>query len=355
MTTKWWELRSSRTGVLVILLSGAYAPAAGAQPGSPTTVSPEDVAQAAALFKEAKALAQAEKIGPACDKFAESQRLDPHLGTLIYLATCHELLGKTASAWVEFTRAADQASRSNEPAREQLARTHAAALEGRLSKIQVQVRVRIPDLRVELNGRQKDPATLADPFPMDPGEYTVKASAPDHLDWVRTITVAPGPTTLVVDVPPLSELPSAGRAPAPEAPAPAPPPTVGPRGEEQPPGEPAPSGAGRTVGIVLGASGLVGIGLGSYFGLTAFALRNRANNGECIGHACDAQGLSDHNNENTFATVSTVCFGVGLAALVAGTYLFFSAPRPPHTSARRTWIAPQVGSGTIGIAGGAAW
>jgi hypothetical protein len=343
--------------VLAILVAGTFAPAARGQTTPPRQVSPEDVTAAAALFKEAKDLAQAQKLGPACDKFAESQRLDTHLGTLIYLATCHELQGKTASAWAEFTRAADLASHSNEASREQLARSHAAALEAKLSKIVVQARVRTPDLHVEINGREKDPATLADPLPVDPGEYTVRASAPGHLDWVRTITVAAGPTTLVVDVPPLTELQTSGRAQAPAAPLP--PAKVEPaeseRAQEQPAGEPPPSSPWPTVGIVVGVAGLAGIGVGSYFGLTAFALKHRADGGECTGRACSPQGLADHNSENTDATISTVSFGVGLAALAAGTYLVLSAPKNRPTTTGRAWIAPEVGSRGVGLAGGAVW
>lgn len=362
----WRKPTCAGTGVLTILAAGVIAHDVRAQTPPTKQPSAEDVAAAATLFKEAKTLAQAEKLGPACDKFAESERLDPHLGTLLYLATCHELLGKTASAWAEFTRAIDLASRSNEQNREQLARSHAAALEARLSKIAVVVRVRAPDMHIEINGREKDAAALADPLPVDPGEYTVRASAPGHLDWVRTITVAPGPTTLVVEVPPLAEVqtsePARAPGPAPTA-ASAVDPHESPQVNESPRDETradarseAPSsGAGRTAGIVvLGVAGLAGLGVGSYFGLTAFALKHRADS-ECRALACNSQGLADHNGESTDATISTISFGVGLAALAAGAYLFLSSPKDRRSTGRSTWIAPEVGFGSVGIAGGAVW
>lgn len=350
-----WREPAFAGGMLVFVAVGTIASAAGAQTASPKPSS-EDVAQAAALFKEAKSLAQAEKLGPACDKFAESQRLDPHLGTLIYLATCHELLGKTASAWAEFNRAADLAARTNEASREQLARSHAAALEARLSKIVVQARVRTPDMRIEINGHQRDPGMLADPLPVDPGEYTIRASAPGYSDWVRTISVPSGPTTVEVDVPPLTALPTAARVPVPEAPA-SPAriePAASQPAQDGPAAEPKSGSAWRTVGFVVGAVGLAGIGAGTYFGLTAFAYKHRADT-ECKGLACSPQGLADHKSENTDATLSTISFGVGLAALAAGTFMILSSPKSTPSTAQRSWIAPQVGYGSVGVAGGTVW
>lgn len=349
-----WREPAFAGGMLVFLVVATTARGAGAQ--TAPKPSSEDVAQAAALFKEAKALAQAEKLGPACDKFAESQRLDPHLGTLIYLATCHELLGKTASAWAEFNRAADLATKSNESSREQLARSHATALEARLSKIVVQARVRTPDMRIEINGHPRDPAMLGDPLPVDPGEYTIRASAPGYSDWVRTISVPSGPTTVEVDVPALTALPTAAPVQAPEAPrAPAPiEPAPGQPAEDRPAVEPKSGGGWRTVGFVSAAAGLAGVGLGTYFGLTAFAYKHRADT-ECKGLACSPQGLADHNSENGDATLSTISFGVGLAALAAGTFMVLSSPRSTPSTARRSWIAPQVGYGSVGVAGGTIW
>src|SRR5262249_31438023 len=71
-------------------------------------------AVAEALYQQGKRLMDAGHVSEACIKFAESQRVEPATGTLLNLANCHQQEGKTATAWAEFTQAAEQSEQKGQ-------------------------------------------------------------------------------------------------------------------------------------------------------------------------------------------------------------------------------------------------
>jgi hypothetical protein len=98
----------------------------------------------------------------------------------------------------------------------------------------------------------------------------------------------------------------------------------------------------RTLGLVAGGAGVVGIAVGSVFGLLASSSFN-AQKSDCASLTqCKnyGQAVSDHDRTETDGTVSTVAFIAGGVLLAGGAVLFFTAPH--------VVVSPAVGYGTAG-------
>jgi hypothetical protein len=300
---------------------------------------PQERALAETLFREAKALVGAGKIAEACPKFAESQRLDPAAGTLMYLATCHEQEGKTATAWVEFGEAALMAGRAHQSDRENMAQKAARALEAKLSKVVLKA-TPTDGLVIAMDGVPLNDASLGVALPFDPGPHAIEAKAPGKKVYTTNIVLAPGPSEQTVEIPALAD---DTPPPSPVVAAPPPPQSV------QPP--PRSGKTQRTIGLVLGGVGVVGLGAGAFFGLRASSQAKDAD-AFCTGKFCSAEGLSGHDDAHTSALISTIAFGAGAAALAAGVYLFFSAPK---ASASGLVVTPSVARDGARIAAEVTW
>jgi hypothetical protein len=278
-------------------------------------------ATAEALFSEGRALAAKGRYAEACPKFEASQQLDPGLGTLLNLADCYEKVGKTASAWAEYRNAIPLARSAGSKARLDLATSHAAALESRLSKLTIRVSSAasaVPQLEIRRDGVAVLQAELDSALPVDPGSHTIAASAPGKQPWSTTVQVDADAPNVVVDVPELSEATSA-KAAAP----------VAPDSSAPKPNEPPVERVGstqRTVAIVVGAVGVAGLGLGTAFGILAKNNWSDAKS-HCSNYpsACSPQGIDLNSTASSQATISTVAFIAGGAALATGAVLWFTA------------------------------
>ena len=325
----------------------ALASPAGAQ-------SATDKAAAEALFEQAHALANAAKYAEACPKFAESLRLEPGLGTMLWLADCYENNGQTASAWAQFKEAAAAAALRRD-GRERIARARAAALEEKLSRLTVTVS---PEATLDTLVVQRDAATIPKaqwgvPLPVDPGEHTVRASAPGHVPWTSTLVVERAasatvtvpvldPAVPAVEPAPPVALPVAAPV-APEPAAPAPP--AANIATSSPDGSSGRANVQRTLGLVTAGVGLVALGAGAYLGLHAKSTYDDSNaNGHCTNNLCDPTGDRDRSDARGAATASTLAFAAGVAAVVGGGILYFTAPRSASAApVPSTAFTPVVG------------
>jgi hypothetical protein len=290
--------------------------------------SPERRALAEALFREGKALGEAGHVTEACNKFKESQRLDPALGTLLHLATCYAEEGKTASAWATFSAAADQAQRANQKERELLARERASQLEAQLSRLVISIAKPVEDMSVELDRAALGESALSTALPVDPGPHMLTVTAPGKRSWTKQFQIPPGPVTETIAVPALED--------APIGPPPQPPetkPVVEERGLriDQ-----------RTIGLVVGGVGIASIGAGSVFGLLAASQANEADK-YCQGQICSQRGLDRHESARTSATIANVFFAVGIAGVAAGTYLVLTSGSADSPGPTSLWVGASVG------------
>ena len=292
--------------------------------------------RAQALFEEGRLLMNGENYAAACPKFAESQELDPAPGTILNLAVCHERANKLASAWAEFRTAEATAQAVGQKARADLARKKSEALELRLSRLTLNVRMdaQIYGLEIRCNGEGVRPTDWGVAIPHDGGAYVLEATAAGRETWKRTIELNASGETMELAVPVLQPAPAP--PPPPKAVAPAP---VALLPLEKPltaidqiettidvqnrlPTRVVSRGGGqRTVGIAIGAAGIVTMGVAVAVGAAGKSKFDTAN----------GESGPPRHDDSTFAVktgdVGTVVGGVGAIVSLVGAGVWLSAPK----------------------------
>jgi len=344
--------------------------------------------QADALFERGKSALKAGDWSAACTDFRASLELDESASTLVKVARCHEHAGQLSRALADYARALELARArpaSDKHARdlESLIQSSAAALETRLGKLRVLLDP-IPSRVVLLvdghSSRVVEPAEKEFVLPIDPGKHTLEIQSEAYvmtpvsvelaekqvLDLrieltpiparkERSIPIAQTPTP----VQPSSASPARGVAPdrSKRSKAVATPyrPAMAEEGFESRTHNGTAGGqAQRTVGYVVGGSGVVLTGMAAYFGLRTRALVNdaRADNHCDNDYRCDRRGLELIDlarEEQTKAIVSGVCGGI----LIGTGIVLITMTGPKHRRASERSIA--VALNPMGAAVGGHW
>ncbi|MEZ4223352.1 MAG: hypothetical protein R3B13_20570 [Polyangiaceae bacterium] len=265
---------------------------------------------AQALFDEGRTLLQSGDYANACAKFAESQRLEPALGTLINLAACHAKQGRTATAWGEFNDVLAAATREGDDARAKEARRQIEALQPRLARIRLVVSEHVAGLEIRLDDTTLGPASLGLAIPVDPGTHRITAKAPGRVAWTQSAKATAGTQTDTL-IPRLQRLPSSGPSKGQTA-------TTRPRDTRTDAETSSPASA-----YLFGGIGILGAGVGTYFGLQAMA-KKRESEDECSARGCTQTGADLLGEADSAAWISNAGFGVGIVGLGVATYLFLS-------------------------------
>jgi hypothetical protein len=165
---------------------------------------------------------------------------------------------------------------------------------------------------------------------MDGGAHVVEASAPGKVSRKVDVTIAAEKDRKEITVAPLDDV----QAAAPEK-------------KTQPAPEAAPE-HGRSIGpFVVGGVGIVALGVGGYFGLSAIAKRRDVKDA-CPGNVCTDPAMVDRNDEaKRAAVVSDVAIGIGAVAL--GTAIVWMVLDAPKKETPRVTAAVGPKSATFAL------
>jgi hypothetical protein len=304
--------------------------------GSRLAFAQNNPAAAEALFDQARAAMAAGSYDIACARFRDSDKLDPAVGTRFNLADCEEKRGRLATAWSLFRGV--MADLAQDDDRRPIAEERAKSLEPRLPMVTL---VRMKDtpssVRVRVDGVELGEASFGVPLPMDPGEHELslggaQGKGPD----VRTFSIKEAESTQV----PLSSAEVEGAKPA--------------SAEVAPPD--SGDGSRRRWAIVAGGVGAGGIVFGTITGIVTLSKKSTADaNCNSSRQRCNPAGVDANESGRTFATLSTLGFGVGVVGLGVGTYLWLTSPAHPSAPAATARLLPNVSlghrSGFVSLAG----
>ncbi len=275
-----------------------------------------DPPTAEALFRAGREASERGDHTVACQRFAESFRLDAAPGTLLNLAACQEALHRLAEAWESYQHLADSLAPSDD--RLPVVKERLAALEVRLPRLTLQAESKGPPVTVLRDGAQLSSAALGVPLPMDPGEHriVVRAALRQTREYVVILDEGERLKLRFTAGDPLTTEPTGGRGSS------VPHDRLAAHSD-------ATSGSARqlrTAGYVAGGMGVAGfVAMGVLSGL---AFREKANADEhCVHQLCDDEGFKAAERGDRFLRLADVGLAVGVAGVMAGGVLIWQASR----------------------------
>jgi hypothetical protein len=273
----------------------------------------------------------------------------PLIRTRGALALCYEAAGKYASAYNTWRAVAEQAAESGaaESATLKRAVEKTEQLVARITRMVFEPADSPTGLQVWLDGRLLAAGELNVPVPVDPGEHTVEAKAPERVDWKSTFQIAAtqGGETRRLPIGPLAPIEPVhvDTPPPPAQPPPAQPPPPPPVVQKPPPTPPL-----RYAAVASASTGLVAVAVG-----TIYAFRARSKWNDARAHDCDSKGVCHTNvgvelvnDAGSKATIATISFVAGAALIGGGAALWLLAPSPGKPEAA---VTPEVSVGRGGV------
>jgi hypothetical protein len=266
----------------------------------PSRSNEERVAYAERLFQHGVELMKDDDCPAAVPEFLTSQELDPSAATLVNLATCYARLGRRATAWKTYRRAATAAAVEGNEALRNRAFHAMSVLSPSLTKLRIVTTHPDEALALRVNGEAIGEYDGV-PIPLDPGESIVEAAAPGREPWRRSVTAGELGATLVIEVPELRPVRAAETA-----------------------------ANLRTPAVVIGGIGLAALVVGSIVAVNAISNDNQSE-AYCRAGRCTAEGVRLRERASSQAAVATYAIGLGTAVTAAGVVLWFMSPPAPKS------------------------
>ncbi|MBI4952323.1 MAG: hypothetical protein HY908_09835 [Myxococcales bacterium] len=311
---------------------------------APSVLAQDGTSRATELFKKGLDDMMAGRYATGCPALAESQFLDPRVGTLFTLAECESKAGRIASAsahYAEYLRVYAQLpadKRDKQRGREEVSKAQVAALEPLVPRL---VLVLPPDAPpgtvVKQDGELVAATSLGAELRVDPGAHVFTAEAPGRPPQETRITVDRAERKRVVV--PIGAPPS---APEPS--------------EPEPDAQPDDGSTLRAAGIAVGAAGVASLVVGAVTGGLALAEAGKTKD-DCSGTVCTQVGLDAAARARALGNASTATFVVGGVGVAAGLAMFLLAPPAEPAPGKngvalRPWVGSTVTTGaTVGLEG----
>lgn len=324
-----------------------------------------DPVAARGQLQQGFALKQQGKCNEAIPHFEESFRLDRQPKALLNLADCEEKLGRLGAAQTHFVEARELARAQGLEPLKALAEQRLKSTEERMPKLLVKVGPDAPgDTTVTRDGMALGSVSLNSPLPIDVGKHVILARG-GGFQRQYEVTIAEGETKELVVTPvggqPLSAPASPLPARQPSAPASASSSRDSVVLSVQPESRPSDRSSGsvqRFSGFSAIGVGVVGLAVGTVFGLTVSKKRDEIDATCPTGQPCSPDGVARYHDAVDSArnarTLSLIGFGAGAVLVGVGAALVLTAPKS-HEPRTALWLRPAIGSAGAGVAIDGTW
>jgi hypothetical protein len=294
----------------------AFAQEAEPQPSPPA----HDSTRGAQAIAEAKKAESSGKIDEACAAYARAQAFDPQSTTLLALALCHEKQGKLATAYGELGEVAAAFGKEGNKERETFARGHAKDLEPKLSYLVLEGTETTKIETFSLDGSPVPKAAWSKPLPLDAGDHALSFAQTGAEPSQAHVRIPTGAAKVPYRLPLLgkSNLAQSDKGEAATTP---------------------------WLGYGLVAGGVVGLGIGSVFGISTFSARSDADKGCNVAKQCTAESLARIDDGRSSGTISTIAFVAG--AVLVGTGLTLILTHKTESKPKTALTMVLTGRGTF--------